>query len=343
MFPAESTNMNTRRISPRRLSALRPSLLLALASAIVLSLSLAGSSGAWVLNQAQLDDGTCGHNQQLGSDPTASSSATPWFLLYGDGTRASYNISIDGASIGTYNVQDLFGDVCIHPTVALSEGAHRLTGNEISPNSAGTVSPFNFSVDTVAPPAPSTPVLASFSDSGVKGDSTTMFPNPTVTGTTVPGSGVVMYDNGAAGIGGASSDTTGVWSARTINLSDGIHPISAATFDSAGNKSGVAAALALRIDLVPPSGVLTNPTSGSTVNGNVNLTAAASDAVGVWKVVFQVDGITKTTLTAAPYSYVWDSTSVANVDSRLTATGCGLGSSSGSGIQIFRQGSALPT
>src|SRR4051794_29169637 len=304
--------MNTRRTSPRRLSALRPSLLLALASAIVLSLSLAGSSGAWVLNQAQLDDGTCGHNQQLGSDPTASSSATPWFLLYGDGTRASYNISIDGAPIGTFTVQDLFGDVCVHSTLPLSEGTHRLTGNEISPNSAGVVTPFTFSVDTVAPAAPSTPTIASFSDSGIKGDNTTMFPNPTLTGTTVPGLGVVLYDNGAAGIGGASSDSTGLWSARTTNLPDGIHPITTATLDTAGNKSTLSGSLPLRIDTTPPSGVLTNPTSGSTVNGSVNLTAAASDAVGVWKVVFQVDGVVKATVTAAPYSYVWDSASVAN-------------------------------
>ncbi len=216
------------------------------------------------MNQAQLDDGTCGHHLQIGSDPTASSSATPWFLLYGDGTRASYNISIDGAPIGTFTVQDLFGDVCVHSTLPLSEGTHRLTGNEISPNSAGTVTPFNFSVDTVAPPAPSTPVIASFSDSGIKGDNTTMFPNPTLTGTTVPGLGVVLYDNGAAGIGGASSDSTGLWSARTTNLPDGIHPITTATVDTAGNKSTVSGSLPLRIDTTPPTGVLTNPTSGST-------------------------------------------------------------------------------
>ena len=99
---------------------------------------------------------------------------------------------------------------------------------------------------------------------------------------------------------------------RTTNLPDGIHPITTATVDTAGNKSTVSGSLPLRIDTTPPTGVLTNPTSGSTVNGSVNLTAAASDAVGVWKVVFQVDGIATATVTTAPYSYVWNSASVAN-------------------------------
>ena len=35
-----------------------------------------GSGGAAITNTAQLDNGTCGRNLQLGSDKTASSSAT---------------------------------------------------------------------------------------------------------------------------------------------------------------------------------------------------------------------------------------------------------------------------
>src|SRR5262245_54156254 len=67
------------------------------ALAFVLGALLPGSASAgWVLNGVQLDNGTCGHNLQIGSDKTMSSSATPWFLLYADGGAAIYDVFIDG-------------------------------------------------------------------------------------------------------------------------------------------------------------------------------------------------------------------------------------------------------
>ena len=44
---------------------------------------LTGSSVAALTNTAQLDNGTCGRNLQLGSVENASKSATPTFLLAG--------------------------------------------------------------------------------------------------------------------------------------------------------------------------------------------------------------------------------------------------------------------
>src|SRR4051794_28535718 len=137
-----------------------------------LVLVVPGVGSAWTLNGVQLDDGTCGHDLQLGSDLTASSSATPWFLLFGDGSRSSYQVSIDGTSIGTFSSNSL-ANVCVSETARLSEGSHTLTAQELAPNSANAVAPFSFSVDTVPPTSPSTPVMASFSDSGVVGDNTT--------------------------------------------------------------------------------------------------------------------------------------------------------------------------
>src|SRR4051812_25144829 len=129
----------------------------------------AASSWARTTNVSQLDDGTCGRNLQLGSDKTASSSSTPGFLLWGDGGLSSYNAFIDGAPIGTFN-SDGFANVCITTGVPLADGPHVLTANEIRPNSTFAVVPLNFSVDTVPPAQPSTPVISSFSDSGLIGD-----------------------------------------------------------------------------------------------------------------------------------------------------------------------------
>jgi len=80
---------------------------------------------AWELNVSQLDNGYCGQNLQLGSDKTASSSATPSFLLWGDGGAARYDVFIDNGYIGTFQ-SDLYGNVCIRTTVPLVDGPHRM-------------------------------------------------------------------------------------------------------------------------------------------------------------------------------------------------------------------------
>ncbi|RKH58857.1 M20/M25/M40 family metallo-hydrolase [Corallococcus aberystwythensis] len=65
-------------------------------------------------------------------------------------------------------------------------------------------------------------------------------------------------------------------------------------------------------DTTPPTVALTAPASGATVNGTTNITATASDNVGVSKVEFLVDGAVKGTSFSSPYSFAWDSRTVAN-------------------------------
>src|SRR5438552_2696683 len=122
--------------------SLGATLLLSLAPAAVL---------ARTTNVANLDDGTCGRNLQVGSNKTASASATPSFLLWGDGGLSSYGVRIDGTLIGTFN-SDGYANVCITTTNPLADGSHQLTAVELRPNPSLSVAPFNFSVDT-RPPA----------------------------------------------------------------------------------------------------------------------------------------------------------------------------------------------
>ena len=221
-------------------------------------------------------------------------------------------MAVDGVSVGTF-ASDAFGHVCVQVSSVLADGSHLLTGRELAPNAANVVTPFSFSVDTVAPAVPSVPVVASYSDSGVKGDSTTMFRNVSVTGLSDPGVPVRLFDSGVPGIGGAAADATGHWTARTTSLADGVHLVSAAAVDQAGNMSARSAALALRVDGTVPSVSLTAPAAGATVAGTVALDASAADAgSGVAKVDFQVDGVTKSTDSSSPYGYDWGSGSVAN-------------------------------
>lgn len=72
-------------------------------------------------------------------------------------------------------------------------------------------------------------------------------------------------------------------------------------------------------DTVAPTVNLTAPASGSTVKGSVDLTASASDASGVSKVEFYVDGTLLAVDTSSPYAAVWDTTGVADGAHRLMA------------------------
>ena len=50
----------------------------------------------------------------------------------GDGGLSSYEVAIDGVSIGTFNSAGN-GNVCITTTVGLADGAHTLTASELAP------------------------------------------------------------------------------------------------------------------------------------------------------------------------------------------------------------------
>ncbi|NOK20015.1 M20/M25/M40 family metallo-hydrolase [Corallococcus carmarthensis] len=72
-------------------------------------------------------------------------------------------------------------------------------------------------------------------------------------------------------------------------------------------------------DTTAPTVALTAPASGATVNGTTSITATASDNVGISKVEFLVDGAVKGTVFSSPYSYAWDSRTVANGSHTVTA------------------------
>jgi leucyl aminopeptidase len=65
-------------------------------------------------------------------------------------------------------------------------------------------------------------------------------------------------------------------------------------------------------DSTPPAVSLTSPAAGATVSGGVSVTATATDASGVSRVEFLVDGVVRATDTTSPYSFVWDTGSASN-------------------------------
>jgi hypothetical protein len=106
------------------------------------------------------------------------------------------------------------------------------------------------------------------------------------------------------------------WNSSTV--SNGSHTLYAKASDAAGNSTvstGVAITVSNSVaDTTPPTVSITAPAGNATVSGNTTVTATASDNIGVTKVDFYVDNATTpaATATAAPYTFTWNTTTIAN-------------------------------
>lgn len=65
-------------------------------------------------------------------------------------------------------------------------------------------------------------------------------------------------------------------------------------------------------DIEVPVATVTAPAENANVSGTVSVNATATDNIGVTKVEFYVNGVLKTTDTNSPYSYTWNTATVAN-------------------------------
>jgi glucose/arabinose dehydrogenase len=65
-------------------------------------------------------------------------------------------------------------------------------------------------------------------------------------------------------------------------------------------------------DTIAPSVSMTAPTANATLSGTATITASANDNTAVTKVEILVDGVVKGTITSAPYTYSWNTTTSSN-------------------------------
>jgi hypothetical protein len=72
-------------------------------------------------------------------------------------------------------------------------------------------------------------------------------------------------------------------------------------------------------DTTRPTASISAPLGSTTVSGNVAVSASASDNVGVSRVELKANGTVVAVDTAAPYSFSWNSTGVANGMANLVA------------------------
>ncbi len=74
-------------------------------------------------------------------------------------------------------------------------------------------------------------------------------------------------------------------------------------------------------DTQSPAVSITSPANGATVAGTVSVQVSATDNVGVTQVELYRDGVLIGTKTSSPYTFNWDTTTVANGTHTLTAKG----------------------
>jgi Bacterial Ig domain len=94
-------------------------------------------------------------------------------------------------------------------------------------------------------------------------------------------------------------------------LSSGSHTFQVRATDAVGNTDSTPATQTWTIDTSAPTGVaITAPANGSSVTGQVTISASANDNVGVTKVRFYVDNQLLATDTSAPFSVTWSTKKV---------------------------------
>ena len=87
-------------------------------------------------------------------------------------------------------------------------------------------------------------------------------------------------------------------------------------------------------DTTPPTCAISSPSSGVTASGTITVSVSASDNLGVSSVQLYVDGILRSTDSASPYTFAWDTTSVGNGSHSLMAKALDAGGNSGTSASL---------
>jgi hypothetical protein len=121
---------------------------------------------------------------------------------------------------------------------------------------------------------------------------------------------------------GASASSTWTVTSPTSAVIDQTYASQLTAYDAGATSSSAkvqANYIVVAADSMPPTVSLTTPVNGSTVSGNVAVGASASDASGVAKVEFYVDGKLVSSDTSAPYSFNWNTRKLKGTTRTLAA------------------------
>jgi predicted secreted protein len=183
---------------------------------------------------------------------------------------------------------------------------------------AGTTPSIHF--DTLAPNTPSTPQLATASDTGASSaDGITHATTPTFTGTAEAGATVTLYDTDGTTVLGSAVATGGTWSIGTSTLSDGQHTITAKATDAAGNASGASSGATVTIDTTAPAAP-SAPVPGAAITSDTTPTFTGTAAAGAHVDLYDTNGTTVLGSTTADGNGAWTITATSMGEGTHTVT-----------------------
>ncbi len=97
------------------------------------------------------------------------------------------------------------------------------------------------------------------------------------------------------------------------------HVLLVRAYDTVGNLGQAAIVVTILPDATPPTVSITAPANGAVITGTVAFTATAGDNIGVARVELRDGNTVVATLTSSPYTFNWNTASVATGTHTLTA------------------------
>ncbi|TWC71794.1 Ig-like domain-containing protein [Herbaspirillum sp. SJZ099] len=202
------------------------------------------------------------------------------------GTFALGDIITSGGTLSSFSGTGLIRTAIFTPTANTNGGTADIRVpvgryTDMAGNSGGAGATPVLSFDTLAPNAPSAPVMSSASDTGVSNsDGITRTTTPTFTGTAEAGSTVTLYDTDGTTVLGTAVATGGTWSITVSTLSEGAHTITARATDAAGNIGARSAGLGVTIDTTPPTVSISSNIATLAVGTTATITFTFSEDPG---------------------------------------------------------------
>ncbi len=229
---------------------------------------------------------------------------------------ASVILKLDGTSLGSDTSSPY---TFSWNTSTVPNGTHTLTataadaaGNTASNSISATVS--NTTADATPPTVGVSSPAAGATVSGTTSVQVSASDNVGVTSVGLSVDGVSI---------GIDTTAPYTFSWNTTSVPNGIHTVTAAASDAAGNTASSSISVTVNntvLDTTPPTVAISAPTSGATLAGAVSVQVSAGDNVGVTSVSLKLDGSTLGTIAAAPYAFSWNTTTAANGAHTLAAT-----------------------
>jgi large repetitive protein len=207
--------------------------------------------------------------------PTIIGSAEPGALVH----------VYDGATLLGTTTADTAGSWAFTPTTSLADGTHPITttATDAASNVSAASTSLALVIDTIAPPATSSPTLDPASNTASLTDSITSVTAPIIHGTTEAGALVTVYD-GATLLATVTADNTGAWTLAVAGpLTDGLHRFAFTATDTADNVSGSSPKIAVTIDTAAPtapSAATPSTVSDSGVSGDLITNVTAPTLIG---------------------------------------------------------------